>query len=200
MSNNIDFKELWNRGKASAPDVSEIFAKANRLTRKTRCKIWWSNIILSLTILVMIFIWWYFQPQLLTTKIGLILMLIAIVIFLITTNQLSPLLARADEETDSRHFLEQVIRIKHKQEFLNKTMLTVYFILLSIGITLYFIEYASRGSLLFQVLAYGITFAWIIFNWIYIRTRTIKKQQKAINDIIARLEEVNKQFDGPPTP
>jgi Ca2+/Na+ antiporter len=200
MSNNIDFKELWNRGKASAPDVSEIFAKANRLTRKTRCKIWWSNIILSLTILTMIFIWWYFQPQLLTTKIGLILMLIAIVIFLITTNQLSPLLARADEETDTRHFLEQVIRIKHKQEFLNKTMLTVYFILLSIGITLYFIEYASRGSLLFQLLAYGITFAWIIFNWIYIRTRTVKKQQKAINDIIARLEEVNKQFDGPPTP
>jgi Ca2+/Na+ antiporter len=200
MSNNIDFKELWNRGKASAPDVSEIFAKANRLTRKTRCKIWWSNIILSLTILAMIFIWWYFQPQLLTTKIGLILMLIAIVIFLITTNQLSPLLARADEETDTRHFLEQVIRIKHKQEFLNKTMLTVYFILLSIGITLYFIEYASRGSLLFQLLAYGITFAWIIFNWIYIRTRTIKKQQKAINDIIARLEEVNKQFDSPPTP
>ncbi|MCO5946107.1 hypothetical protein [Mucilaginibacter flavidus] len=199
MSNNIDFKELWNRGKASAPDVSEIFAKANRLTRKTRCKIWWSNIILSITILLMIFIWWYYQPQLLTTKIGLILILIAIVIFLVTTNQLSPLLAKADEETDSRHFLEQVIRIKHKQEFLNKTMLTVYFILLSIGITLYFIEYASRGSLLFQVLAYGITFAWIIFNWIYIKTRTIKKQQKAINDIIARLEEVNKQF-GPPTP
>jgi len=200
MSNNIDFKELWNRGKASAPDVSEIFAKANRLTRKTRCKIWWSNIILSLTILLMIFIWWYYQPQLLTTKIGLILILIAIVMFLITTNQLVPLLAKADEETDSRHFLEQVIRIKHKQEFLNKTMLTGYFILLSIGITLYFIEYVSRGSLLFQVLAYGITFAWIILNWIYIRTRTIKKQQKAINDIIARLEEVNGQFDSPPAP
>ncbi|MEO6979363.1 MAG: hypothetical protein ABI113_13320, partial [Mucilaginibacter sp.] len=79
-------------------------------------------------------------------------------------------------------------------EFLNKTMLTGYFILLSAGITLYFIEYAGRGSLLFQVLAYGITFAWIIFNWIYIRTRTIKKQQKAISDIIARLEEVNRQL------
>ncbi|MEO6630476.1 MAG: hypothetical protein ABIN13_02100 [Mucilaginibacter sp.] len=194
MNNNIDFKELWNHGKASAPDVSEIFAKANQLNRKMRRKIWRSNIILPVTLLQMIFIWWYYQPQLLTTKIGLILILIAIVIFLITTNQLSPLLARADEETDSRHFLEQVIRIKHKQEFLNKTMLTGYFILLSAGITLYFIEYAGRGSLLFQVLAYGITFAWIIFNWIYIRTRTIKKQQKAINDIIARLEEVNRQL------
>jgi len=194
MSNNIDFKELWSRGKASAPDVSEIFAKANRLTRKTRCKIWWSNVILSITILLMIFIWWYYQPQLLTTKIGLILILIAIVMFLITTNQLVPLLSKADEETDSRHFLQHVIRIKRKQEFLNKTMLTGYFILLSVGISLYFIEYASRGSLVFQLTVYGLTFAWIILNWIYIRTRTIKKQQKAINDIIARLEEVNGQF------
>ena len=83
---------------------------------------------------------------------------------------------------------------------MNKTMLTAYFILLTIGVTLYFIEYASRGSLLFQVLAYGITFAWIIFNWVYIRTRTIKKQQRAINDIIERLEEVNRQFESPPAP
>jgi len=194
MSDNIDFKELWNRGKASAPDVNEIFAKANQLNRKTRSKIWRGNIILSLTILVMIFIWWYYQPQLLTTKIGLILILVAIVIFLVTTNQLSPLLAKADEETDSRHFLEQVIRIKHKQEFLSKTMLTAYFIMLTVGISLYFIEYAGRGSLLFQVVVYGLTFAWILFNWIYIRTRTIKKQQKAINDIIERLERVNEQL------
>jgi hypothetical protein len=40
MSNNIDFKELWNRGKADgAPDINEIFIKADQLTRKARKKI-----------------------------------------------------------------------------------------------------------------------------------------------------------------
>ncbi|MDB4922390.1 hypothetical protein [Mucilaginibacter sp.] len=194
MSNNIDFKELWNRGKASAPDVSEIFAKADRLNRKIRNKILRGNIILSLTIVLTAFIWWYYQPQMITTKIGLILMIIAIVVFLVTTNQLFPLLTKTNEETDSRRFLAQMIRIKHKQEFLNKTMLTGYYIFLSVGISLYMIEYARRGSLIFQLSAYGLTFAWIAFNWFYVRTKTIKKQQRAINDIITKLEEVDKQL------
>jgi hypothetical protein len=194
MSNNIDFKALWSRGKASAPDVSEIFAKADRLNRKTRNKILRGNIILSLTIVLTAFIWWYYQPQMITTKIGLILMFIAVVGFLITTNQLFPLLAKTNEETDSRQFLAQMIRIKHKQEFLNKTMLTGYYIFLSVGISLYMIEYAGRGSLTFKLLAYGITFAWIAFNWFYVRTKTINKQLKSINDIITKLEEVDKQL------
>ena len=194
MSNNIDFKELWNRGKSNAPDVSEVFAKADQLNRKTRNKIWRGNVLLSLTVLFMVFIWWYYQPQLITTKIGLTLVIIAIVVFLATTNQMIPLLVKTNVETDSQHFLEQMIRIKQKQEFLNKTMLTGYFIFLSLGIFLYMIEYAGRGSLTFQVIAYGITFAWIAFNWFYIRPKTVKKQQKAINDIVDRLEGVNKQL------
>ncbi|ASU35997.1 hypothetical protein [Mucilaginibacter xinganensis] len=194
MSDNIDFKQLWSSGKATVPDVSEIFAKADQLNRKIRNKIWRGNIILSLTIIFMIFIWWHYHPQLITTKIGLTLVILAIISFLISTNQMFPLLARTDEETDSQHFLEQMIRIKQKQEFLNKTMLTGYFIFLSIGLFLYMIEYAGRGSLIFQLSAYGITFAWIAFNWFYIRTKTIEKQQNAINDIINRLEAVNKQL------
>ena len=142
----------------------------------------------------MIFMWWYYQPQLITTKIGLTLVIVAIVVFVATTNQMFPLLAKTDVETDSQHFLAQMIRIKHKQEFLNKTMLTGYFIFLSLGIFLYMIEYAGRGSLTFQIIAYGLTFAWIAFNWFYIRTKTIKKQLSAINEIIVRLEGVNKQL------
>ncbi|MDP9078216.1 MAG: hypothetical protein M3O71_12365 [Bacteroidota bacterium] len=194
MSNNIDFKELWNRGKATAPDVSEIFAKANQLNRKTRNKIWRGNIVLSLTILFMTYIWWHYQPELITTKIGLTLVILAIIFFLISTNQMFPLLAKTDEETDSHQFLEQMLRIKQKQEFINKQMLSAYFIFLSIGIFLYMIEYAGRGSLLFKILAYGITFAWMAFNWFYVRVKTAKKQQGAINEIIGRLEAVNRQL------
>ncbi len=194
MSNNIDFKALWGREETALPDVSEIFAKANQLSRKTRNKIWRGNILLTLTGLFMVFVWWYYQPQMITTKIGLILVMVAIVMFLTATGQIVPLLAKTDVETDSQQFLANMIRIKQKHEFLSNTMLTVYFILLSAGIALYMIEYAGRGSLTFQLTAYGLTFAWIAFNWFYIRPRTIKKQQKAINEIIAKLQAVNSQL------
>ncbi|MES2112017.1 MAG: hypothetical protein V4577_24885 [Bacteroidota bacterium] len=194
MSTEIDFKALWNREKTGAPDVSEIFAKANRLNRCSRRKIWICNIVLSLTIIVVTLLWWHLHPRLITTKIGLTLMIGAMVIFIITTNQLSPLLAKADLETDTNTFLSQMIRIKHKQEFINKTVTTIYFLMLAVGLGLYFIEYISRGNLIFQLCVYGITLLFLAINWFYITARSARKQRKAMNEIIAKLEEVNRQM------
>ncbi|MGN6395515.1 MAG: hypothetical protein ACTHMI_08115 [Mucilaginibacter sp.] len=194
MSTEIDFKSLWGREKASAPDVSEILAKANRLNNCSRRKIWICNIGLSITIIVVAMIWWHLHPRLITTKIGLTLMICAMVIFIITTNQLSPLLAKADMQTDTNTFLSQMIRIKHKQEFINKTITTIYFLMLSVGLGLYFIEYISRGNWVFQLCVYGITIAFLAINWFYINARSVRKQRKAINEIIVKLEEVNRQM------
>jgi len=194
MSTEIDFKALWNREKTGAPDVSEIFAKANRLNRCSRRKIWICNIVLSLTIIVVTLLWWHLHPRLITTKIGLTLMIGAMVIFIITTNQLSPLLAEADLETDTNTFLVQMIRVKHKQEFINKTVTTIYFLMLAVGLGLYFIEYISRGNLIFQLCVYGITLLFLAINWFYITARSARKQRKAMNEIIAKLEEVNRQM------
>jgi len=194
MSTEIDFKALWNREKTGAPDVSEIFAKANRLNRCSRRKIWICNIVLSLTIIVVTLLWWHLHPRLITTKIGLTLMIGAMVIFIITTNQLSPLLAKADLETDTNTFLSQMIRIKHKQEFINKTVTTIYFLMLAVGLGLYFIEYISRGNLIFQLCVYGITLLFLAINWFYITASSARKQRKAMNEIIAKLEEVNRQM------
>lgn len=194
MSTEIDFKALWNREKSGAPDVSEIFAKANRLNRCSRKRIVICNIMLSLTIVLLAIIWWDLHPRLITTKIGLTLMIGAMVIYIITTNQLSPLFAKAKLETDTNVFLQQMIRIKHKQEFINTTVTAIYFLMLAGGLGLYFIEYISRGNLVFQLCAYGITLAFLAINWFYISARSIRKQRKAMNEVIAKLEEVNGQL------
>ncbi len=195
MSTNIDFKTLWSRGKAIMPDVNEIFAKANNLNRKTRRKIWRENIVLSLTAIFIIWVWWYYQPQFVTTKIGIVMVVLAIVSFLAVNNQQFPLLADADIETDSRQYLARMIRVKQKQEFLCTTMMAIYFIFLSLGLALYMVEYVSHGSLKFQVLTYGLTFGWMAFSWFYLAPRTSRKQRKAINDIIEKLETVNGQME-----
>ena len=197
MSTNIDFKALWNREQTGAPDVSEIFAKANRMNRRACKKIWICNALLALTVMFDILVWWHYQPQMVTTKIGLILMIGAMVIFIITTNQLNPLLAKTDLETDTNAFLSQMIQIKHKQEFIDKTMLTIYFLMLSVGLSLYFIEYVGRGSIFFKLCVYVIALTLLALNWFYVTARQVKKQRKAMNDIITRLEEVNKQLESP---
>jgi hypothetical protein len=194
MSVDIDFKALWNRQDSSVPDMAEILEKAGQLNRKTRNNIWRQYILLSLTIIFLIWVWWYYQPTMVTTKIGIMLVIIAIVSYLTIAGQLFPLLFKVNLETDSRQYLNRLIQIKQKQEFLNQTILNSYFVLLSAGVFLYMIEYVGRGTLVFQLTAYGITSLWIAFNWFYIRPKTINKQQKAINEVIEKLELLNGQL------
>ena len=40
-----------------------------------------------------------------------------------------------------------------------------------------------------------ITFGWIAINWFYIMPKIVKKQQGALNDIIAKLEAVNDYYN-----
>jgi hypothetical protein len=85
--------------------------------------------------------------------------------------------------------------VRTKQNFLQKKILTAYFILLSAGLLLYIYEYARRMSAAGFFATYGITIAWVLFNWWYIRPRTIRKQQLQLNQLIDQLTALTKQFE-----
>ena len=72
MESNIDIKELWNRQAVPAADQSEILNKISRFRKSGLKSGIFLDVILVLTILFMIFIWIYFKPQFLSTKIGII--------------------------------------------------------------------------------------------------------------------------------
>ncbi len=195
MSCNIDLKALWHREETNAPDVKEIFERANKLHRKTRNRIWLANILLTLTAIYIIYISWHYQFKVITTEIGILLIIVAIVFNVVSNSRIIPLLFNIDMKTSSRQYLAQLIRIKQKQEFLNKTILTWYFILLSSGLFLYMLEFAARMTLKGQLLSYGITFSWIALHWFYLMPKAINKQQAELNAIIAKLTAVNGQLE-----
>lgn len=78
---------------------------------------------------------------------------------------------------------------------MHTTMLNLYFVLLSTGIGLYMFEYASRMTMFWGLFTYAITAVWILFNWLYLRPRQIKKQQTKLDEIISKFESINKQLD-----
>jgi len=195
MNIDNDFKGLWKKQEISAiPSANEIFEKASKLKRKTRNKMLLQNILLICTIVFIVFIVSISQPQMITTKIGALLIIIAIISYVIPSFSVIKDIFKNNLESSNANFLDQFIRLKHKQEFLQKTLLTIYFIMLSIGLFLYMIEYAQMMSLTLRIIVYGMSFGWIAFNWFYIRPHTIKKQQSAINEIIDKLKKVNEQM------
>lgn len=190
-----NFKDLWQSQNTNANlNSKDIISKAEQLQKKTRIKLLLTNGLLFVTMLFIIGIVLYFKPEMITTKIGVLLVIIAIVMQILASSKLTSVSDKNNAQTSNAEYLQQLLIFKKKQAFLQSTIMTAYFILLGLGIVLYMIEYTMRMSVLGAALAYGITGLWMALNWFYFRPKIIKKQQQKLNDIIADLEKINDQF------
>ena len=193
--NNDDLKMLWGaQPTAAAPEVYVLMARATKVKNKLRNKLIRGNVILVLTGIFIAWVWIHYQPQMITTKVGIVLCISAIATYVISSTSSLQFLFKSNPEADSANYLVQLIVLRQKQEYLQRTIMALYFILLSVGICLYMIEYAMMMGLRGGLIAYGVTLAWIAFNWFYTRPRTARKQLASINEAISQLEEVNRQL------
>ncbi len=196
MDSNINFNELWKKQKTGAPDKEELMSKMNKFKKTNLKRLVITNLLLISTSLFIIFVWVYYQPQLIITKIGISLIILAMVIFVIAYNQSFTLLRKTTNELSNTDYLKNLLAIKAKQKFMQTTMLNLYFVLLSAGIGLYMYEYTRRMSLFWGIFSYVITGIWILFNWFYLRPKQIKKQESRIDEMINKFEMLNRQLVG----
>ncbi|MDP5198013.1 hypothetical protein [Flavobacterium sp. DG2-3] len=193
--NTIDFKDLWKKQTVSQPDMKDLLVRLSKFKKTALRCLWLTNITLLATSAFIAFIWIYYQPQFISTKIGIVITILAMVVYVFVYNKLLNDYRNIDSTQTNQEYLQKLILIKKKQQFLQTKMMTFYFLFLTIGICLYMYEYASRMSVLAASLTYGITLFWMLFNWFYLRPKQIKKQQDKINGLIGKFEEVNRQLE-----
>ncbi len=128
MDNNINFKDLWARQTTSQPNTDDLFLQINKLKTKNLRKLVVTNLLLIATSIFIIFIWAYYQPQLLTTKIGIILTIFAMIIYLFSYNQSFSLFKKTTNTQSNSEYLKDLLAMKTKQHFLQTTILNLYFV------------------------------------------------------------------------
>jgi amino acid transporter len=195
MEDNIDFKGLWAKQSVGSPNAQELFMKLHRHKKTNLRKLLLTNFVLIATSVFIGFIWYYFQPQFISTKIGIVLSILAMVVYLFAYNQLLPSFRKTTTDQSNQEYLHALIKIRTKQEFLQTKMLHIYFILLSVGICLYMIEYASMMPMFWAIVTYVLTLFWMGFNWFYIHPKTVKKQQAKLNELISKMESLTQQLN-----
>lgn len=193
MNTNINFKDLWQKQMTSQPDMKDLRLKLRHFRNSNLKKMIILDVLLAATCVFIIFIWIYYQPQMITTKIGIVLTILAIVMYLFTSNKLYTVYNKIDHNQTNQEYLQNLILLKTKQKYLQTTILSWYYLLLSIGICLYMIEYTSRMTSFWQVFSYTILIIWIGFNWLYTRPRTIKKQNIKLDELINKFGGMNAQ-------
>lgn len=194
-NSNIDFTTIWQQQKVVQPNIDKLQNKLNQFKKNNLKKLIVSNILLITTIVFVIFIWYKYQPQYFTTKIGIVLVILSMAIFLLVYNKQFSIFNKIDDTQTISNYLKSLTELKTKQKYVQTTMLSMYFMMLSLGIGLYMYEYTLMMTIFWAIFAYGITFAWIGFNWFYIRPKTIKKQQAKLDELISKFEAVNNQLN-----
>jgi hypothetical protein len=195
MNNDIDLKALWQQQPSvPPPDTKELFARVAKLKRKNRNKLILTNVLLIATCIYLSWVVWLIHPKMITTWLSLVIFLVAMISYLVVYNRMTPLLLKDNTDKSAQEYLQQLILLKKKQEFLYTKMLTMYFILLSIGMALYFVEIAAPLGFIGKIVTYTLTGGFFLFAWFYIRPRKIKKQRAELNAVIEKLEAVNGQL------
>lgn len=194
MKTEIDFKNLWQQQPVNPPDIEALLVEAREFKIKNMRKMILANLLLIATGCFIIFIWYYYQPQLMTTKMGIVLILLAMVLYLFFYNKLFNVLKTISSNQTNKKYLENLIEYNTKQRFLQTTLSKLYFIMLSLGLALYMIEYTLLMSLFWALITYALTLGWIAFCWFYIAPKTIRKQQGKLDELINRFKKINHQL------
>ncbi|MBK8610093.1 MAG: hypothetical protein IPL84_09120 [Chitinophagaceae bacterium] len=195
MDNKINFKDLWAKQTSIEPNPGDLLLQISKMKRSNLRKLIVTNLMLVTVSAFIILIWIYYQPQLVSTKVGILLIILSMTIFLFAYNRSYTLFKEDINSKSNTDYLKELLAIKSKQQFMHTTMLNVYFILLSAGIGLYMYEYTSRMTIFWGIVAYGITLIWILFNWFYLRPKQIKKQQLKLDDMITKFKKLNNQLE-----
>lgn len=187
---------MWAKQTAIEPGTEDLFSRIKNLKKSNLKKLVRTNLLLIATSVFIVIIWIYYQPQFLSTKIGIVLIILAMVIYLFVYNKSYSLFKDRKDTQSNKDYLKDLLAIKYRQQFMQSTMLNIYFVLLSSGIGMYMYEYTSRMTSFWGLFTYGITSIWILFNWFYLRPKQIQKQQSKLDTIIGDFKLLNMQFDG----
>lgn len=194
-NNNLDFKRLWASQSVVTPSIHDF---KNQLTKYKNVNIRSLiilNIFLIITVSIIALIWYYANPKYLITKIGMVLSITAMLIFVLSHNTLFKSYNTIDKSLDTNEYAKRLVALKKRQNFILKTMLNLYFILLSLGIFMYMFEYVQKMNLTLAICFYSVIAVWFLYNWFYLRPKQVDKIQMKSSELIKSLNAVHKQFE-----
>ncbi len=194
METQYNFEEIWKKKKADVPDASEIKSKANKFRRKQLLSSLYNTLCLLISLGTVTWVWFSFPNLHFLTKSGMVLMLAALVIFIFQNFQKIRIINKINPSLSNQEYLKQMKMLQQKDLYLQTKGISVYYLLLSLGIAFYLFEFTQRMTLFWGIFTYSVTFGWILFGWIFIRPRKIRKEQKKISEVIQSLEKMEEDF------
>ncbi len=137
-----------------------------------------------------------FNPKLQTAPIMSAMILISTVCFLQAALMLytAKKIDRIDEAQPPAIHLQQWLDFREFQKKQRHWNMPVYYVLLGSALAVYLYELLKTKDLWILLLAFGITYGWLLFAYFYLGKREMKKQDAKTAGIISELKNLENQF------
>lgn len=195
QTDKINFQDIWNKKIVEAPSIQEIKSIADKYRKKKLFGTLFLMLWLIATAVGIILIWTIIDFKMVTTRFGIILILTALAIYIFFFFQNINVIRKINPSVSNQQYLSSLKKLQQQQIYMQTKGITIYYILLTTGFAFYFYEFALRMSTLGVILAYGLTFLWLLFVWFFLRPKQIRKQNKKISKVIDSLETIEKDLE-----
>lgn len=191
-----DIETIWKQQKeVVVPEVTVIIEKANKEKKTISKKIILQVILLLITVPVVIWVLVLNPFKETTTFLGIAILLFDIIGFSILRLYQVKWLAKIDFTETPKIVLDQLEKYYSFQKLISSKIMLLYFLLLNLGLGLYFIEVMSPMPTYAVVLSLTVYVAWIVFAYFVIGKKQKKKEFDRIDNIIKNIKEIEGKYD-----
>jgi hypothetical protein len=105
------------------------------------------------------------------------------------------ILNRRDATINPVEYLQDLKQYQRNRAKITGWFFYLYLLLISLGLSLYFIEILQNATTFYRVSVYVITIAWFLFLTFYYKKRIFRNEEEKLNLMIERLERLQGQFE-----
>jgi hypothetical protein len=128
------------------------------------------------------------------TYVGLFIMVLTMLLYVLMMIRDYRIIHKRDATSSPTEFLEDLKIYQKNRAKIYGNLYYTYVMLLSVGLTLYFLEVLHDASVVGKIVVYVLTTTWFLICTFYLKQRIVKNEEEKINLIVERLERLKEQF------
>jgi Ca2+/Na+ antiporter len=174
--------------------VDEALKQVKKGVRSIQNQLYW-GIVAMFAVIALTFVITFFFAFKWLTELGLFIMLSTMLIYAVTIVRNYRILNKHDATQNPTDYLQDLKQYQRNRSKITGWFFYLYLLLISLGLSLYFIEILQTAPVYYKASVYTITIAWFLFLTFWYKKRIFRSEEEKLNLIIDRLERLQGQFE-----
>lgn len=175
--------------------VDEVLKQVKKGIRGITSQLYWGIVVMVGVLALTFCILFFFVFNSWLTYVGLFIILITMLIYAVMIIRNYRILNKRDATLNPAEYLQDLKEYQKNRAKVVGWFYYLYVLLISLGLSFYFVEVLHNSSVSYKILVYGISVVWILLLTFYYKKRIFRNEEEKLNLIIEKLERLQGQFE-----